>query len=100
VGVINPKGWRVAFFGCAAAVLVLALIPIPQALPGTGWDKADHLLIFVVMGLLGSRAFPANLGRCMLGLLAYGIAIELLQALVPYRAAEWRDVVADARALH
>jgi len=93
---IIQKGWRLAFFGCAAAVLVLALIPTPQALPSTGWDKSDHLLAFAVMGLLGLRAFPRNLGLSVAGLLAYGIIIELLQSLVPYRDAEWRDVVADA----
>lgn len=90
------KGWRIAFFGCAMVVLVLALMPIEQLPPSTGWDKSDHLLAFSVMGLLGLRAYPGSPLLCMAALLAYGMAIEALQALVPYRSAEWLDVLADA----
>jgi len=32
----------------------------------------------------------------MLGLLAYGAVIEVLQSLTPTRSAEWLDLLADA----
>jgi len=89
-------GWRLALFGCAAAVLVLALMPLARAMPSTGWDKADHLLAFAVLALLGMKAFPKNQTACMGGVLAFGALIELLQAAGTYRFAEWRDIVADA----
>ncbi|WBY02088.1 VanZ family protein [Ramlibacter tataouinensis] len=93
---LSLRLWRLAFAACLAVVLALALMPIDQRLPSTGWDKSDHLLGFVVLTLLGVRAFPQRKSRVAIALLAYGIAIELLQALTPYRFAEWRDVVADA----
>jgi VanZ family protein len=89
-------GWRLAFYGCAAAILVLALSPITGTIPTTGWDKADHFLAFAGLALLGMKAFPKDWVACMGGVLAFGIAVELLQAAVPYRFAELRDIAADA----
>jgi VanZ family protein len=89
-------GWRLALVGCAAAVVVLALMPIGPTTPSIGWDKADHLFAFAVLGLLGMKAFPRSQAACMGGVLAFGIVVELLQAAVPYRFAEWRDIVANA----
>jgi VanZ family protein len=88
--------WRLAFFTCAAAVLVLSLIPIDQPAPSTGWDKTDHLLGFAILMLLGVRSFSKHRMPLAIALLFYGIAIELLQSLTTYRFGEWRDVVADA----
>jgi VanZ family protein len=88
--------WRLAFFTCVAAVLVISLIPIDQPVPSTGWDKADHLLGFAILMLLGIRSFTKHRMPLAIALLVYGIAIEILQSLTSYRFGEWRDVVADA----
>jgi lipopolysaccharide/colanic/teichoic acid biosynthesis glycosyltransferase len=37
--------------------------------------------------------------RCFCGLLGFGLAIELLQGVLPYRHAEWEDLVADGAGL-
>ena len=81
------------------AVLVLALMPTNVPIPSTGWDKANHLLAFSVMALLGMRAFPGRKTAVFAGLLAYGILIEVLQSFTPSRSADWHDVVADAAGL-
>jgi VanZ family protein len=86
--------WRFAFAACLVTVLVLALLPTNQPLPTTGWDKTDHILAFAVLTLLGFHCGYRT--RLAIGLLSYGIGIELLQGLTSYRYAEWRDVVADA----
>lgn len=96
----DTRFWRAAFLACALAVLVLATLPLQQMpLPDTGWDKTNHLAAFLVLGLLGQRAWPGAPVACCLGLLGYGAAIELLQSALPYRAAEWADLVADAAGL-
>ena len=88
--------WRFAFAACLVTVLVLALLPTDQPLPTTGWDKTDHILAFSVLTLLGFQSYCGYRTRLAIGLLSYGIGIELLQGLTSYRSAEWRDVVADA----
>jgi VanZ family protein len=87
-----------AFWICASVVLVLSLLP-PFEMPSTGWDKSNHLLAFSALAVLGIRAYPAFIVPVILGLLVYGGLIEVLQALTPYRYAEWFDVLANAAGL-
>lgn len=88
--------WPLAFVTCLVAVLVLALLPAPPPMLSTGWDKSNHLLAFGTLTWLALRAFPQHLKSVLLGLLAYGALIEILQSFTPTRSAEWLDLCADA----
>lgn len=88
--------WRGAFWLCLLIVLALALLPPAPYLPTTLWDKANHVLAFAVLALLGCGSYRDRTAAVLLGLLAYGGAIELLQALTPYRTGEAMDLVANA----
>jgi hypothetical protein len=86
---------RWAFALCLAVVLVCALMP-PQIMgPPLGWDKMNHAMTFAMLAILGCSAYPERKVQVLLGLVAYGVLIELLQALTDYRMAEALDVVAD-----
>lgn len=87
---------RVAFWLCVFAVLAMALLPPAPYMPATPWDKANHVLAFAVLALLGCGSYRGRIAAVLLGLLAYGGAIELLQALTPYRTGDATDLVADA----
>jgi VanZ family protein len=89
--------WRTAFILCVLSVLTLALLPdaAPLMLVSTGWDKANHVLAFFVLGMLGLRAFPGAAWRVAAGLLGYGALIELLQGMTTWRTAEWQDLLPD-----
>ncbi len=91
--------WRWNFWICVLAVLVLALTPIGPNIPTTGWDKANHLLAFSVMAVLGCWAYPVRTITVLVGLLAYGGLIEVLQSFTLHRFAEWSDLLADAMGL-
>jgi VanZ like family len=91
--------WRWAFWVCALAVLVLSLMPIVSHMPSTGWDKSNHMLAFAVLIVLGLSGYPGRMVLLLLGLLAYGGLIEVLQSLTPDRFAEWADLLADALGL-
>lgn len=62
-----------------------------------GQDKLLHGITFILLYMIGSRAFPKPTTRVMLfsGLLGYGVAIELLQGLTGYRSMEFLDALAD-----
>ena len=88
---------RAAFLLITVSVLVLALWPSPASLPvQTGWDKADHVLAFAVLGIVGLWAWPQAQVRVSVGLLGYGGFIEVLQGMTGYREADWHDFAADA----
>ena len=94
-GVIARAHWRLVFWFCIVAVLLLALMPPAPLMPTTGWDKSNHVLAFCVLAILGRRAYPLHIAAVLLGLLFYGGLIEVLQAFTPYRFAEWQDLIAD-----
>jgi VanZ family protein len=97
VKTLSATLWRTATVLTAAAVLMLALSPAPPPTLSTGWDKANHLLAFATLGGLASQGWrSAWTWAC---LLAFGGAIELLQALTPTREASWADLGADALGL-
>lgn len=90
-----PSFWRLPFWICLVAVLVLSLLPPSINMPSTGWDKFNHALAFGVLALLSSRAYPNHCLRLLVLLLAYGGLIEVLQSFTTYRLAEWADLLAD-----
>jgi len=97
---VKDRDWRRAFAACLIVVLVMALTPSPIPLPSTGWDKANHVLAFTVLAVLGCLAYPQRATWVVLaGLFAYGGAIELLQLLTASRTAEWLDLAADGAGL-
>jgi VanZ family protein len=77
----------------AVVIAVLTLAPMPSGGPA-GSDKIYHILAFACL------AFPLPLVRprwtvwVILGVVAYGGAIEVIQPFFG-RQAEWADLIAD-----
>jgi VanZ family protein len=100
-----PRATVIAFrIGLAITLIVILFlattsqsIPVAENLN----DKANHLLAFGALALLGDFAFPASkFGlKKFLWLLGYGVLIELIQYFLPYREASLLDVMADAAGL-
>jgi VanZ family protein len=80
-------------------ITALSLLPIrgPDLdLPNS--DKLNHALAYLVLMLYFGQLVGVNWRRrsaVVIGLLGYGIAIELLQALLPLRVAELADLAAN-----
>lgn len=93
------RGWRLLLTLLVGVVCYLAFTPTPPQLAGAWWDKANHSLAFLALTVTACLAFPRP-GRgvwlVMLGLLAFGAAIEVVQAFVPGRSCEWEDLLADS----
>lgn len=92
---MKPVLWRWACWGCILVVLVLALMPAVPNMPTTGWDKSNHVLAFAVMAVLANRAYPHRTIAVLLGLLAFGALIEVLQSFTPDHVADGQDLLAD-----
>ncbi len=87
--------WYCLGLSMLLGVLVLSLIPMPNT--GVN-DKVSHLVVYFLLagwfGLLaGSRSV---LLWTLVAVIAYGGLIELLQAMTPYRHADWADMLANA----
>jgi VanZ family protein len=64
---------------------------------GTGPDKIAHAVMFLILGVLWSRAFPRRPLAVLAGGVAYGYALEVYQGwLIAGRTASLADALADA----
>lgn len=89
---------RLGFWLALLAVAVGSLLPGPYLPPLAFdvWDKAQHAGAFAGLAALGLLAHPHHAGRVLLGLLAYGVAIEAAQSATGWRHGDWQDWLADA----
>ena len=92
------KRWRLAGIVLLLAVLAATIMPTLWSPPSKVLlvDKWLHLLTFLFLTLwfTGQYARSSYL-RLVVGLMAFGVLIELGQGMVAYRTAEWMDLVAD-----
>ena len=94
---MNKKYFKLAFFSAVISILVLAIIPNGGGVD-TGWDKANHFIAFFTLSLLLNRASSTAHARIRnaLSLVAFGMFIEVVQAFISYRSADYHDVIADS----
>lgn len=87
------------------AVLALTIMPAIWLWPDRNqvaqlfgaFDKLAHAIVFALLAVWFAGQYrKASYWRIAIGLLAFGVLIELCQRLVGYRTAEWLDVAADA----
>lgn len=91
--------WRALLLLLIVVVSYLALTPEPPASITLGWDKLNHLAAFTALAFsayLSFRASRVTLLILLIGLLAFGGLIEILQLFVPGRSSEWGDLLADS----
>ena len=90
--------FRLGLWACLALIAFLAFAPLASD-PGTGHDKANHILAFLVLAGLADLAYPGpGPGRGWgkwVSLLGYGLFIETVQFFLPYREFSGWDLVAD-----
>lgn len=89
--------YRLLFFSAVLVISWLAVMPLEDIPVTTGWDKLNHFVAFASLLLLLDAAYPLiSLWKGkLLPLIMYGLAIETLQAFIPYREFSVVDVVAN-----
>ena len=96
--------WRTASGVLLVLVLAAAVMPAfwfwPDRDKILSWfgeiDKWAHALVFAALAIWFAGQYrPRSYWRIAMGLLLYGVLIELCQRMVSYRSAEWLDVGAD-----
>ena len=96
-----PWRWQLAGFLLLVFVMIAALVPkLPfheLALQFRISDKVMHIGAFAFLAVWFSGQYEKrSYWRIALGLIAFGILIELVQSTVSYRTAEWMDLIGDA----
>jgi VanZ family protein len=96
------KRWRVAGIIILIVVLAFAVLPALSFLPDIpqvdllSLDKWLHIMTFIFLSLWFTGQYERRFyWRLIAALTAFGVLIELGQGVIPYRSAEWMDLVAD-----
>ncbi len=96
--------WRTASILLLILVLAAAVMPAVWLWPDRdtffSWfdaiDKSVHAIVFAFLALWFAGQYRSrSYWRIALGLLMFGLLIELCQRMLTYRSAEWFDVAAD-----
>jgi VanZ family protein len=80
-------------------IAVAMAMPTPEVeLAIDNADKWVHVLSFAVLGGWTAQLYPPSPALLWrgLGLIAFAASTELMQALIPWRSADWGDLIADA----
>ncbi len=88
--------WRVSFWLLVVVTLCMSLVPVvhvPSAF--SFWDKAQHAVGFAALAFTGLLAYPGRIRCLVLGLVLFGVGIEIAQWLTEWRHGDWQDWVAD-----
>jgi VanZ family protein len=96
------KLWLIIGWFLIAFVIVLSLMPpLPSSTPLFNLpygDKIGHCTAyFILMGWFAQIYFtPQQRRYCLIGFIAMGILLELLQGLEVIRHADWKDALANS----
>jgi VanZ family protein len=95
------RRWQVAGFLLLLLVLIAALVPnLPfhdLNLQFRISDKVMHIVAFTFLAAWFSGQYDKkSYWRIALGLIAFGVLIEVVQNTISYRTSEWMDLVGDA----
>jgi VanZ family protein len=86
-----------AFYAGLVVTTLVCLMPstsVPTAFQF--WDKAQHAFGFAMLGVTGAFTFPNRLQGLCVGLIVYGVAIEVMQStLTTTRTGDAMDCLAD-----
>ena len=98
------QGWRTVGVVLLLFVLAAAVAPAvwlwPDRVRIVSWfggiDKWAHAVTFAVLAIWFSGQYRrSSYWRIAVGLLVFGMLIELCQRMISYRSAEWFDVAAN-----
>ena len=90
--------------GYALAVFVLSVIPVEPSLPAAAHlDKLEHIAAYLLFAWIFMQAIRASQLRereylvlAWVFATSYGLLMELLQAMVPWRTPDLMDAAANA----
>ena len=90
--------FRILLVILLGTISYLAFTPIHYPLLDSVWDKLRHAAAFVALALAVDYSFPDRGydAAKVLPLIAYGVAIEIVQHFLPYRQFDLLDVIGDA----
>jgi VanZ family protein len=87
--------FRAGFAASVLLVVVLSVLPQEVVPVFRISDKVAHFIAYAAIAALGVLGFQGAAGGVVIGVVALGGALEVVQAYIPGRSAELLDFVVD-----
>jgi len=89
--------WRSLGLVFVLTALYLSLMPYHFRSSISFIDKIYHLLTYTGLMLWFTQLYPRRrLPGLAIGLILFGVIVEILQSFTSYRSAEWQDALANS----
>src|SRR5690554_4485455 len=89
--------WQAVLLVSVVAILYLATTSSSYPIPSSDNDKVNHIIAFIELTIVTRLAWPRLSAFWYApALLGFGLALEAVQANLPYRDFSMADVLADA----
>ena len=92
---LSTKFYQATFILLLIVIEYLATTTIDMPSISTGWDKLNHFLAFSTLAIVGMFGYK-KYTFIIVGLLAFGIQIEVVQGFIPNREMSLLDIFADS----
>ena len=99
----SKKFWVSTAALCGVGILYLSVIPVPDGPDIPFLDKPVHVAMYAVFAWLLVQAIRATqledreyVLMAWIYATSYGLLIEMIQAMLPWRSADWADAVSNA----
>ena len=99
----NRRLWWAAVIACAAVIFFLSVIPTGGGPDIPYLDKALHLCNYLLFAWLFVQAIRTGrlqqreyLVLAWMYAASYGLLMEVIQGMLPWRSADWADALANA----
>jgi VanZ family protein len=97
---LTPFHWRLLLLSAMATGMAFALRPLGVGQGPENWfpsaDKVHHLWFFALLFWMGYRAALRPAWALALGLVAFGVSIEIAQNFTATRSASLADLLSDS----
>ncbi|MEC9407950.1 MAG: VanZ family protein [Abyssibacter sp.] len=88
---VRLVGWLLLLVVGVLSLINLAETPADDVL----WDKLNHAIAYAVIAGWWAALLPGRRWKAAAIALVFGLAMEGVQGLLPYRAFEWADMLAN-----
>ncbi len=84
-------GWLLLLLVGVLSLINLAEAPVDDVL----WDKLNHAIAYAAIAGWWAALLPGRRWKAAAVALVFGLMMEGVQGLLPYRAFEWADMLAN-----